>query len=228
MKIHFLLITAALLSGQVAFSQKNKLPLIITPPVGQTDGPLVIFLSGDGGWHFFCQPFSDKLASTGLPVIGWNCKKYFWETVQPEKAAADFSKVLEEYMNKWNRHSAVLIGLSFGGDVMPFIYNHLPDDVKQKIKLVVLLSPSKTTDFEVHYADMIGIGGDKYPHNVIEAVGKIGSTPVLCVYGDQETSVFPAGFGQANVQFGVVKGTHYYTDIEGVSHLVWKQLSRLD
>ena len=145
--------------------------------------------------------------------------------MEPKQAAADIAIAIRQYTKLYNRPSVVLVGLSFGGDVVPFIYEKLPADVKGKVKLMVLLSPAKTTDFEVHLSDMAGLGNDNYPNDVIGAVKKIADRPILCVYGDEEVSVFPADFHQHNVSFEKVSGTHHYTDDGGVTALILKHLS---
>ncbi len=43
----------------------------------------------------------------------------------------------------------VLIGFSFGADVLPFLINRLPPEVRADVSLVTLLAPERATAFEV-------------------------------------------------------------------------------
>ena len=49
----------------------------------------------------------------------------------------------------------ILIGYSFGADVLPFIVNRLPDDLRKRIASVNLLGLSTEATFEIHVADWI-------------------------------------------------------------------------
>lgn len=198
----------------------QELQLHFTPASEDHDAPLVFFLSGDGGWVHFCQPFSDKMAELKMPVIGLDSRKYFWNHVQPEKAAQDLAPVMREYLQKWNRKSILFVGFSFGADVVPFIYSYLPTDLREKIKLVVLMSPAKTTDFQVHYIDMMGMGPDNYANDVVKAMDAIRKVPVLCIYGDEEKPIFPPDFSHPNIKVETVNGSHHYKDGDGVSQLI--------
>ncbi|HQU54788.1 MAG TPA: AcvB/VirJ family lysyl-phosphatidylglycerol hydrolase [Saprospiraceae bacterium] len=198
----------------------QELQLHITPASEDQDAPLVFFLSGDGGWVHFCQPFSDKMAQLNMPVIGIDSRKYFWNEVPPEKAARELAPVIREYLKKWNRKSILFSGFSFGADVAPFIYAYLPEDLKEKIKLVVLMSPAKTTDFQVHYIDMMGMGTDSYSNDVMKAMDAINRVPVLCIYGDEEKPIFPQGFNHPNIKVETVNGSHHFKDGDGVSKLI--------
>lgn len=155
-----------------------------------------------------------------MPVIGIDSRKYFWNEVPPEKAARELAPVIREYLKKWNRKSILFSGFSFGADVAPFIYAYLPEDLKEKIKLVVLMSPAKTTDFQVHYIDMMGMGTDSYSNDVMKAMDAINRVPVLCIYGDEEKPIFPQGFNHPNIKVETVNGSHHFKDGDGVSKLI--------
>jgi len=43
-----------------------------------------------------------------------------------------------------------VIGCSFGADVLPFILNRIPKPLLARIERLVLLAPTRTTDFEFH------------------------------------------------------------------------------
>jgi type IV secretory pathway VirJ component len=91
--------------------QVRDLPLLEFPAAAR-NGLLAVFLSGDGGWADLDRQISGRLVAAGLPVIGWNCQKYFWTARTPEQAARDLERTLQAYLTAWNKSQAVLIGYS--------------------------------------------------------------------------------------------------------------------
>jgi type IV secretory pathway VirJ component len=113
------------------------------------------------------------------------------------------------YQLKFNRKKIILIGYSFGGDVMPFVYNLLPAVVSAQVVNINLLSPSPYTDFEIHVLGMMGVGssGGK---SVVAAINKISTKPITLLFGDDEND-FPVNQlvikNYVNVR---LEGGHHY------------------
>lgn len=221
--IRSLLIVYILCAWNIS-STANPLPIYLSPAAEDTTMPMVFFLSGDGGWYRFCQPFSDEMAAQHMPVVGIDSKKYFWNQVLPAQAAKEFAPVIAEYLEKWHRHSLILAGFSFGADVLPFIFKYLPAVMQQQTRMIVLMSPSRTTDFQVHYIDRMGMGKDQYDHVVLDAIKNLPNTPVLCISGDEETTVFPTNFHQPNVTIVTAPGSHHFDNAGEVGALIRKAL----
>ena len=77
-----------LLTLQHSGKLTTDLPLI-TFPVNKIDSlPLLVFISGDGGWTSFDEGVAEHLVETGIPVIGLDSQKYFWESRTPGETAA--------------------------------------------------------------------------------------------------------------------------------------------
>lgn len=187
----------------------QELPLNITSAPVDDKRPLVVFLSGDGGWTGFDQQICGELAAQHYPSLGLNCQSYFWKRKTPEQATADLTPVLRKYLQDWGKTGIILVGYSFGANVAPFVENRLPDDLRSKIKSIVLLSPDTKGDFEIHVAGMLGKSGG--PYDVIAEIRSIQNAPVLCVRGEQEnTEVQTALQGAAHVQFMHLPGSHHY------------------
>ncbi|TSA35773.1 MAG: hypothetical protein D4R64_09085 [Porphyromonadaceae bacterium] len=102
----------------------SNLPLTIIQSPVKENLPLAFFVSGDGGWARFEKAVCEKLVENGISVVGLDAKKYFWKEKQPKEAAEDITKVIEYYMQQWNKNSFVLVGYSFGASVVPFIANN--------------------------------------------------------------------------------------------------------
>ena len=138
-----------------------------------------MLISGDGGWYGFEQSIADNLAKQGIPTVGLDSKKYFWNRRTPEETASDIAKALNFYGKEWGREKFVLIGYSLGAEIVPFIVNRLPEEIKSKIESAVLLSPATTTDFEIHISNMLGMGNKQNTYNTIDEIIKMQSIPTL-------------------------------------------------
>lgn len=186
----------------------SSLPLNLVPSTSDNSRSLVIYISGDGGWNSFSQGFTKELAGKGYPVVSLNASKYFWKKKTAAQAAADITLLIDQYCRAWNRSKVSIIGYSFGADVAPFIFNKLPPEVRAKIQTLTLLSPSSSTDFEIHIMGMMG--GNTNGSNVPAEINKLASVPVLIISGADEKD-FP--FEQLTVKKVIRKtitGGHHY------------------
>jgi type IV secretory pathway VirJ component len=202
-------------------AQDRDMPLV----VGQKDTSrfLVFHICGDGGWKRFDVKLGDEFSAQHMPYVCLNSIKYFWSAKTPDQLAKDMIPVIHEYLKKWNKTEIILTGFSFGAEVLPFLYTRLPADLKQKVKLVMLITPAGTSDFAVHVSDMLGFDR-KYPYDVAKEVEKIKNVKVLGVFGDKENSTFPMGHKQENCKITFVKGSHHFTDAKAVMDLLVKEL----
>ncbi|WP_374165598.1 AcvB/VirJ family lysyl-phosphatidylglycerol hydrolase [Arcticibacter sp. MXS-1] len=171
---------------------------------------MVVLLSGDGGWLDFNDSLAVSFTKAGYDVIGFNSRSYFWHRKTPEQTAADFTRLLTRYMKLWNNRRITLNGYSFGADVVPFIYNRLPDELKARVTEIQLLSPFLSTDFEVYLTDLINLGGDDRDYKVKEELSKI-KVPIYCFYGQDEDHKPLADVSAKNFHLSILPGGHHYT-----------------
>lgn len=188
----------------------RDLPLVITAADNDPNAPLALLISGDGGWYHFEQSIANSLSKKGIPTIGLNAKKYFWTRRTPEETAADMSAALDFYAKEWHREKFVIIGYSLGAEIVPFIVNRLPESLKQKIELTVLLSPDITTDFEIHFSNMLGMGNKQNTYDTVKEINKMHDTPTLLIFGEDEKSRVPAQLSGASQKIRIIPGDHHY------------------
>lgn len=189
----------------------SDLPVIITKAKIDKEDKFVLFISGDGGWNSFSQKLVDSYAANGFNVITLNSFKYFWKKKTPHQAANDIAGLLNIYIKEWHKQKIVICGFSFGADVAPFIYTHLPETLKTKISLVQLISPSLFTDFEIHVMDMLGPGSAVRSMNIVSEVDLM-DVPVICYYGERETEKPLANIKKANFRNIILPGDHHYAN----------------
>lgn len=143
-----------MLSATSLFSKAQELPLKTWK--GNDRNPLVLYISGDGGFNTFTNGFCASVNKKGYTVTALNSRSYFWSKISPEQAAAAISAYIDDAFKSRAGQQLILLGYSFGGDVSPFIINRLSASAKKHLASVILMDPSTSTDFEIHVSDMWG------------------------------------------------------------------------
>jgi len=163
----------------------RDLPITEVPATASDQDTFAVMISGDGGWAEFDQQLSAKLASRGVPVAGLSSIKYFWHERTPEGTAADVARMLLYYGNHWHKRRALLIGYSFGADVLPAIFNRLPAGARDQVASMTLLGLSPLATYEVVVGEWLP-GSEATGVPVLPEFAQIGALPTLCVHGSAE------------------------------------------
>lgn len=212
-----------------AASVKEDLGLVELPVAQASAAPMVVFLSGDGGWAALDKGLSAQFQQHGMPVVGWSSLTYYWKKKDPQQVTADLVRVLADYQSRWGRQRWLLVGFSFGAEIVPFVINRLPDPYRKSLVGAVMLSPSTASDFEIHVSDMVTHDkAGSYPTQ--PEVNAIHSLPMLCMQGaDDDSSVrLCPRLQQPNVTTVTLPGSHHFEDDYPVlfkaitSHLSWQ------
>ena len=146
---------------------------------------MAIFYSGDGGWTGLNQQITTDLAKKGVPTIGISSLEYFWTAKTPESAAQDLHKIIQAYGRRWQRSRVIIIGYSFGADVLPFIYAALPPDSQRQVVRLSLLGLGGKADFQFHLGSWLDISGDDAMPTV-PAIARLTDVNVQCIRGTTE------------------------------------------
>jgi type IV secretory pathway VirJ component len=162
-----------------------KLPLIELP--ASTPSPLLaIIVSGDGGWRDLDKVIAEDLSRQGVSVIGWDSLRYFWTRKSPEETASDLAAVIDTYTARWHAQKVALIGYSFGADVLPFLYDRLPRDHRQRVVQISLLGLSQAADFEIKVTGWLGGDPSETALPTQPALAPIDPGLIQCFYGEKE------------------------------------------
>jgi type IV secretory pathway VirJ component len=191
----------------VSIPEANDLPLVELPStIPTTRHEMAVLISGDGGWAELDKRVAEGLAGAGVPTVGLNSLRYFWTPRTPESAASDLARVITHYSAAWHRDRVIVIGYSFGADVLPFLVNGLEPSVRAQIANVVLLGLGTTAQFEFHLAEWLGqSGGPEY--STVPEVNRL-TMPVTCVRGaDEDDSAC-----------GLIKNPHAHVVTVGEGH----------
>ncbi|HWW32416.1 MAG TPA: AcvB/VirJ family lysyl-phosphatidylglycerol hydrolase [Steroidobacteraceae bacterium] len=186
----------------------GDLPVNEVPASGSST-ELALLLTGDGGWAGLDQELAARLAASGVPTVGLNSLKYFWSERTPDETTRDVARLMRHYLAAWNKQRVLLVGYSFGADVLPFVVNRLPPELRARIASVSLLGIDSNASFEVSVADWVGSADGGSPTR--PEVATLAHVPVLCIYGEGESDSIcpglPAASGVSRAQIG--KGHHF-------------------
>lgn len=204
----------------------SDLPLVILPSFKNDTLPMVFMISGDGGWTSFDQGVAEKLVDKGFPVVGLDAQKYFWQPRTPDNTSVEITKVLQYYMNAWNKKTFALCGYSFGADIIPFLLTRMPADLRPGFKSAIMMSPDPKADFEIHVADMLSLGSSRDKYDVLAELKKIPVRKnVSCIFGREEDGQDPKLFQAAGATLRILPGEHHYNnDFNAISAEIVKSL----
>jgi type IV secretory pathway VirJ component len=212
-------------------STQNKidaeLPVRLFEAAANFSGPMLVYLTGDGGWNTFSTSLCNSLSKRGIPVVGMDAQQYFWQRRSPEESASDLLKIIAKQEKVWRRQGLVLVGYSFGADIIPFLVNRFPATVQSRLLAILLISPSKTCDFEIHLSDMLSMGIAKGPYNVIGEIQLSNFKNYTALFGSDEDKTLQIAFDQVNVRVEQLQGSHHFDrDYESVANLICKVIPK--
>jgi type IV secretory pathway VirJ component len=201
----------------------SDLPLIEVPATGTGRGEFAIILSGDGGWVGIDRDLSTAFAARGIPVVGWDSLKYFWNARTPDGAGMDLDRVITHYADAWHRDRVILIGYSQGADTLPFMVNRLTGAARKHVAHTVLLGPGHEAFFEFHVSHWLGTPTGGIP--IRPEAEKLRGGSVACIYGeDDDDSICPE---LSQPDFSVVKvagGHHFGGDYNNLARIILEGL----
>lgn len=192
----------------------SDLPIIEVPPqpvsapgAARSD-TFAIVMSGDGGWAGLDQDVAAALSATGIPVVGLDSLRYFWTARTPEGLAADTDRMIRYFAAHYGRQRVLLIGYSQGADVLPFAVNRLPVPTRAQVALTAVMGMSEHALFEFHLSSWIS-DSDAGPATLPE-IDRITGTPVLCIYGADESDSLCPKLDPKKFTVVKLKGGHHF------------------
>lgn len=159
--------------------------VVVEGAAGTPSDTLAVLLTGDGGWADIDKGIAGALAARGVPVLGWSSLDYYWSPRTPEGAARDLDAVIRHYLIAKKKSRVLLVGFSFGADVLPFLVSRLAADLRPKVSGVALVGLSSQAQFEFHLSGWLGGHGDpNFP--TVPEIAKLKGTPVVCLQGEDD------------------------------------------
>jgi len=177
--------------------------------------PLILYLSGDGGYNAFSRGLVTNISNKGYGVLVLDASKYFWSLKTPQQLASDITQLLTKHLANRTMQQVIVVGYSFGASVIPFMLTRLPHSVSEKVKMAVCISPGLFADFEVTLSTLLNksTGNKNYP--VLDECRKLGSLPCFFLFGKEENAQTTQSFIDAGTQVSVLPGSHDYRNDTG-------------
>ncbi len=195
------------------------MPLVESPAGRASQDTFAIMLSGDGGWAGLDKAVAAEINARGLPVVGWDSLRYFWNGRTPDECARDLARVIEHYANAWQKSRVLLVGYSQGADVLPFMVNRLPDATRARIAggALIAVSPEAFFKFSVSHWITTPTGGLPVVPEVDR--GRMGR--FVCIFGAEDTESACRKFGADRMRRVELPGGHHFDgDYAGVAAAV--------
>ncbi len=203
------------------FAQNTSLP-VREFSVTETGDAFCILLTGDGGWKDLSVNMAYFYQQHNLPVVGIDVSSYLWEPHDPAEIAHDLQSLITLYQKKWYRRKVFLVGYSLGANVLPAAFNQLSREYKATISQVVLIAPTRFTDYEVRLLPLLTQNKGAYP--VLPELKKMAFTPVFIVC-DEEPESLSSELKTAAIEYRVLKGGHDFGgNMALLSEVIWDKM----
>lgn len=205
MKTLFSCILLVAISG--CLSAQDALP--IKTWTGSAGKPLIFYISGDGGLNQFSTDLSVGINRKGFSTIALNARSYFWNKKPAEQASRDIAAAIEREMVAGSHKTFVVVGYSFGADVLPFVVNRFPPALRRKLQSVVLISPSVSTDLQIHLLDML-TSSSRRNMDVVSEINRMGTLKTTIFFGSDEKDFPVSKITLANHDIEILPGGHHF------------------
>ena len=116
---------------------------------------------------------------------------------------------MRDHRARWGKRRVVLIGYSYGADVLSFVYRALPAEERASVARVDLLGLSDKADFQFHLGSWLDISGDNARPTAPEA-DAIDVTQVSCIRGSIEDGSACPSLTNARIRQIEIPGDHHF------------------
>lgn len=193
-------------------SQSNENPDF---PIRELDSknntPFIFYISGDAGFNTFSKELSDVIYARNFDITALDSKSYFWKEKTPEETAEKIADYLRKKLTGRKNQNVIILGYSFGADVLPFIVNRLPTEIHKKVSSVILMDASKTADFEVSLQGMI-LDGARGDYQVLPEINKLKVPKTFAIFSNIGMRFPLKDVSVSNFSYIHIPGNHRFND----------------
>lgn len=186
-----------------------------------------VLLSSDMGLRAGVAPaIMRRLAADGVSVVGVNTLTYLRKTRTPVEITALIARAEVRTMRLGATERVVLIGQSFGADMLHVGLVDLPPSLRAKVTKVVLIVPENTVQFRASPNEIF----DYWTPTIaaMPTARQLTWAPLLCIQGSEEADSLCPLLKQPNAQVVALPGGHpLHRDVDAlyatVSRFVFAQ-----
>ncbi|MBU6266933.1 MAG: virulence factor [Sphingomonadales bacterium] len=178
-----------------------------TQPMPQDRGLAAVVVSGDMGLKAgLGGPTAQRFAAHGIPAIGVNSLGYFRHRRSQHDVTALLAAAIRRAMAFGHAGRVVLVGQSFGADMVHYGLPGLAPDLRRRIAMVALVVPTRTVFLRVSPLEML----DRTPPDApaLPTARGLDWVPVICLRGAEESDSLCPLLRQPNVTQAVLPGGH--------------------
>ena len=173
------------------------------------------------------RSLSRALAARGVPVMGLDSLRYFWQSRTPEGLAG---RSATHSVGLWRALAAGTDnpdrGYSQGADdVLPFAFNRLPRGRQARVKRIVLLGPGEQAASTFRVSQWWHAPGDA-DLPLLPEVRLLPAARSLCVYGKDEAAESLCPRLQGILPVVALPGGHHFDgDLTGIAQRILAPLA---
>lgn len=173
---------------------------------GKTD-IAAVFLSGDMGLRLgMSNDVARGLAAAGYAVTGISSPVAFSKHLGRAQTDAVVTHAIEDALARGAR-KVVLVGQSFGADILATVVPDLPERLRSRVAGVALIVPSNNVHFRADPSGIAYLGTpDAQP---ARALARMDWTPLTCIHGADEPASLCGMLGNGTARNIALPGDHY-------------------
>jgi type IV secretory pathway VirJ component len=190
-------------------------------PARSTSETAVVILSGDTGFHFgLSHALAQRIVDKHLQVVGVNSLHFAWRAQNPAKIRDLLQAAILRALHGGQARKVIVIGQSYGADLVHVGAASLPDAIRRKIAAIILVVPTSDIYYQIGPGEYFGWGT---PHaKAIDTARQIDWTPVTCIYGREEPDSICPLLRARNVRLVRLPGDHYlHRDADLLFRAAW-------
>lgn len=171
------------------------------------DGLGVVVLSGDMGFNVGLSPaVARRMAGAGYPVIGINSLTFAGNGRTPAEIRALVMDAMRRVLALPGVRRVVLIGHSFGADLLHVGLVGLPAAYRSRVAIVILEVPTDTIYLTAGFREYFELGRPDVPP--LASAARLNWVPLTCIRGASETTSLCPMLTMPNVRKVILPGGH--------------------
>jgi type IV secretory pathway VirJ component len=177
-------------------------------PSGKRRDVGAAFISGDMGLAYgMGARTAPALAARGVPVLGLSSVVEFAHYHTREQVDAVVARTIRETLAKTGARRVLLMGQSYGADIVATAAPDLPAELRDKVAAIVLVVPGSTAFFRADPSNLFYMGTpDAYPAANLRTLSY---APVICIYGTAERDSLCPQLAGSRAQIIGLPGGHF-------------------
>lgn len=188
-----------------------RMPLYVDYPAagGRSPAPVAaVLVSGDMGLDAgMGHHVAEGLAARGIPVVGINAPAFFLRARSADEVGGLVTEAARRALAAHPGARLLMVGQSFGSDVLPAGINRLPPEIRSRVAAAALVVPTRTVYYRISPAEYFE-WGEPDAHAAVEAA-RLGDLPLVCVHGSEEPASLCPLLSGANLVRLTLPGDHY-------------------